>query len=99
MATRSTKPSAPVKRATDRGSGDAFGTVLDALEALRDEIASLRDEVRVLTQRRTNRRARTTHDPGDAVPPGVAVQDPAPLTSRDRKVKRGLERLPRDHRG
>ncbi len=34
-------------------------------------------------------------DPGDAVPPGVAPQDPAPLTPEDKKVRRALERLPR----
>jgi hypothetical protein len=32
-------------------------------------------------------------DPGDAVPPGVAPDDPAPLTHEDRKVKRKLEQL------
>jgi hypothetical protein len=32
-------------------------------------------------------------DPGDAVPPGVAPEDPAPLTQEDRKVKRKLEQL------
>jgi hypothetical protein len=32
-------------------------------------------------------------DPGDAVPPGVAPEDPAPLTDEDRKVKRKLEQL------
>lgn len=95
MATQSTKPSAPAKRMPAQDSGDPFGVVLDALEALRDEIAALRNEVSALTRRRSNRRARDTHDPGDAVPPGVAVQDPAPLTSADRKAKRSLERLPR----
>ena len=33
-------------------------------------------------------------DPGDAVPPGVAPQSPAPLTEEDRKVRDKLERLP-----
>jgi hypothetical protein len=32
------------------------------------------------------------HDPGDAVPPGVAPQAPPPPTEGDRKVKRKLER-------
>lgn len=39
--------------------------------------------------RRTARRGRD-RDPGDAVPPGVAVQEPAPLSDADRKV---LEQL------
>lgn len=34
------------------------------------------------------------HDPGDAVPEGVAVQDPAPLSEDDKAVKRKLEALP-----
>ena len=34
-------------------------------------------------------------DPGDAVPEGVAAQEPAPLTPEDKKVRRALERLPR----
>lgn len=33
------------------------------------------------------------HDPGDAVPPGVAVKYPAPLTAEDREMKRKLEEL------
>ncbi len=33
------------------------------------------------------------HDPGDAVPPGVAVQTPEPLTEEDEKVKETLEHL------
>jgi hypothetical protein len=32
-------------------------------------------------------------DPGDAVPEGVAVQDPAPLSEQDKAVKRRLEEL------
>ena len=34
-------------------------------------------------------------DPGDAVPPGVAVQDPPPMTPQDEAVRDALERLPR----
>ncbi len=34
-------------------------------------------------------------DPGDAVPPGVAVQSPVPLAPGDKAVLRELERLPR----
>lgn len=33
------------------------------------------------------------HDPGDAVPPGVAPATPAPLTEADRAAKARLERL------
>lgn len=36
------------------------------------------------------------HDPGDAVPPGVAVEQPAPLSEADRKAREKLERLTRD---
>ena len=38
---------------------------------------------------------RPGRDPGDAVPPGVAPAEPAPLTEADRRAKRQLERLPR----
>lgn len=34
-------------------------------------------------------------DPGDAVPPGVAVQDPAPLTPGDEAVLHTLEEMPK----
>jgi hypothetical protein len=33
-------------------------------------------------------------DPGDAVPSGVAVQHPAPLTEQEQAVKRKLEEMP-----
>ena len=33
------------------------------------------------------------HDPGDAVPPGVAVKHHPPLTRHDQEVKRKLEQL------
>ncbi len=32
-------------------------------------------------------------DPGDAVPPGVAVQTPTPLSENDKAVKEKLEHL------
>ena len=35
------------------------------------------------------------HDPGDAVPEGVAPAEPVPLTEQDRQAKRQLERLPK----
>ncbi len=33
------------------------------------------------------------HDPGDAVPPGVAVQTPEALSEEDKKVQEKLEHL------
>jgi len=35
--------------------------------------------------------ARGTRDPGDGVPPGVAVQSPAPLSTEDQAVLEKLE--------
>jgi hypothetical protein len=35
-----------------------------------------------------------TPDPGDAVPEGVAVEQPVPLTPEEEAVKRKLEELP-----
>ncbi len=32
-------------------------------------------------------------DPGDAVPPGVAVETPAPLTAEDEQIREQLEAL------
>lgn len=40
-------------------------------------------------------RGRPDRDPGDAVPPGVAPAEPAPLTEADRRAKRQLEQLPK----
>lgn len=34
-----------------------------------------------------------SHDPGDAVPPGVAPKYPPPLTPHDREVKSKLDQL------
>ena len=34
------------------------------------------------------------HDPGDAVPPGVAPQTPAPLSDYDKAVRDKLRRIP-----
>ena len=39
------------------------------------------------------RKAKGGRDPGDAVPPGVAVERPAPLTEQDQKAREKLERL------
>lgn len=33
-------------------------------------------------------------DPGDAVPEGVAVEQPVPLTPQEKEVKKKLEDLP-----
>lgn len=91
MATRPRKPSPPAERTPD----NALGAVLDELREIRRELGELRDEVRAIGQRRVRRRGPPGVDPGDAVPPGVAVQDPAPLSPNDRKARRNLERLSR----
>jgi hypothetical protein len=36
---------------------------------------------------------RAARDPGDAVPPGVAPTQPAPLAAEDRKAKRKLDQM------
>lgn len=36
---------------------------------------------------------RRNRDPGDSVPEGVAVQEPAPLSEQDKAIKRRLEEL------
>ncbi len=39
------------------------------------------------------------HDPGDAVPPGVAPVEPVPLTDEDRRVREKLEHLGEEETG
>ena len=98
MASQPDEPSAPGQHATAQGhnSGDKLDAVLEQLRALRHDLDALRDEVRAMGRRCAPKRERSNRDPGDAVPPGVAVQDPAPLSPDDRKARRNLERLPPD---
>jgi len=51
-----------------------------------DESSSVEERGNVVERQR---------DPGDAVPPGVAVQTPAPLTTDDNAVLHKLEKLPK----
>ena len=99
MASRPSKPGAPAHHATapeGNGSGGKLDAVLERVAALRRDVQALRDEVRAMGQRRTVRRERASRDPGDSVPPGVAVQEQAPLSAGERKARRNLERLSRD---
>ena len=99
MVSTPDKPSGPAKQqatAPDRSSGDILDTVVEQLRALREDVIALRDEVRAMGQRRPSRRERPRRDPGDAVPPGVAVQDPEPLSTNERNARRNLERLSRE---
>jgi hypothetical protein len=41
-------------------------------------------------------RPRGERDPGDAVPPGVAPLEPAPLTEEEKRVLERLRNLPRE---
>jgi hypothetical protein len=93
MATRPRKPTP--EPAPETGLGDPILAVLDELRALRQDVNAFRDEVRALAERRAEQHEQPGVDPGDAVPPGVAVQEPAPLTEADRKAKRSLSRLSR----
>lgn len=99
MTTRPRKPRAPAERATaaqGQGPGDKLDAVLEQVTALRQDVNALRDEIRAMGQRRAPRREPPSRDPGDAVPPGVAVQEPAPLSATERKARRSLEKLSRD---
>lgn len=91
MATRPSKASAPT---ADESTSVALAPILTEIRALRADVAALRDELLAQGRRRTAR-PKPGHDPGDAVPPGVAVQEPAPLTAEDREARRSLERLSR----
>ncbi len=98
MATRSRRPGAPAQHATapeSYGSGDKLDVLLEHVAALRRDVDALREDIRDLGRRRAPRRERSSRDPGDSVPPGVAVQEPAPLSSGERKARRNLERLSR----
>lgn len=70
------------------------------LDALMREMGELRGAITALTDQiaATGRRrapAAGRRDPGDSVPPGVAVQSPTPLSEDDRKTLGRLKRLSR----
>jgi hypothetical protein len=76
----------------------------DVLRAILSELQELNRTVREIAARASARAEGDMDpgrpiDPGDSVPPGVAVQDPAPLTASDKKVRNALERMPRRRRG
>ncbi len=76
-------------RAKNRDRARAARTDAARIAALEDQVAQLEQQVASLSKppRRTRRRA---VDPGDAVPPGVAVESPAPL---DFEAETALENL------
>ena len=55
---------------------------------LRERVARLEVLVEALSRRLNEAPAR---DPGDAVPPGVAVQDPGPLDEEARRAQASLQ--------
>jgi hypothetical protein len=90
MATRA-RPS-PSPRAAAK-EDDVLRGILGELQALNRSVAAIAS--RLAAQAEGDMDPGRPIDPGDSVPEGVAPQEPAPLTSEDKKVRRALERLPR----
>ena len=74
-------------RARSREATRAAKTAATRIAELEDQVAQLEKQLSAL--RRDQRKSRDI-DPGDAVPPGVAVQEPAPL---DKEAETALENL------
>ncbi|HYZ62304.1 MAG TPA: hypothetical protein VE650_07600 [Acetobacteraceae bacterium] len=86
MATRSRA------KAADPTDAEVLRAILGELQALNrtvDEISA-----RIAAHAEADLDPERPRDPGDSVPPGVAPQEPAPLTPEDKKVRRALEHLP-----
>ena len=62
----------------------------DVLQAILGELQTLN---RTLSRIAAAVSGQREIDPGDAVPPGVAPQEPVPMTPQDEEVRRKLERL------
>lgn len=83
-------------RAKSRESNKATKAAMSRISELEGQVAKLEKiattasvSARAAEPKRARRRSREI-DPGDAVPPGVAAQDPAPL---DEEAKAALENL------
>ena len=78
-------------------SGPSNSEMLQAILGKLAELTELVGEIsaRLSAQAEGDLDPGRPHDPGDAVPPGVAPADPAPLTPEDKKARRALERMKR----
>ena len=83
-------------RAKSRESNKAMKAAMSRISELEAQVARSEEiaatalmSARPVEPKRAKRRSREI-DPGDAVPPGVAVQDPAPL---DQEARAALENL------
>ena len=76
------------RRTTDDGA--TLRAIVDKLDEVSRLVAELAAQSAPISGDFEPRRA---VDPGDAVPPGVAPETPAPLTPEDKKARRALERL------
>lgn len=98
MASRPRTPSTPAK-ADAPPSLDAVASQLDGirseLQALNRRIDQLIGAVVARAPGGSDYAAGRDRDPGDAVPPGVAVQSPVPLEPGDEAALHELEKLPK----
>lgn len=97
------RPKAP-SRTAGPPEPTALGAASPQLDAILSELQALNRRVDQLIGAVTDRALGgdgaeyppgRDRDPGDAVPPGVAVQSPVPLAPGDKSVLRELERLPK----
>lgn len=96
MASRPRTPSPPA----DATAPPPFDAVLSRLDAIHSELQALNRGIDRLISAVRGRApgqysAGRDRDPGDAVPPGVAVQSPVPLEPGDEAALHELEKLPK----
>ena len=84
------------RTAAGAAEGDTLRAILGQLEELNRLVAGIAG--RLAQQAEGDMDPGRPHDPGDAVPPGVAPESPAPLTPQDKKVRRALKRLPQSRK-
>jgi len=72
---------------------ERIGGLEEELRALGERVATASAPAKGTPRRQRRRPASEERDPGDAVPSGVAVQDPEPLSSDDERVRHRLEDL------
>ncbi len=87
-----------------RTLGEMIADGIGTLAGLRAEVQQMNGRLDQLAASRPNAgqagaaddyQAGRDHDPGDAVPPGVAVMSPVPLTKTDEAALHSLEELPK----
>jgi hypothetical protein len=80
-------------RARNRASKEAAKTAEARIAELEEQLARLEKELAAAAPQPPRRRPRHREiDPGDAVPPGVAVEEPAPPDLEAETIRENLEK-------